>query len=166
MLNKTHTYGGGLLMWSRHCWCLYFALLSNADVIPGRFPKAVFEFSWEVLQWALGPSLLRHFLSKQVSFLTRAGLQFSCYHLLWPLKVSAAIQGQQEFERIKPVRRCGLLCTARGLLSVLSRAAQAGSQAGHWLVPTLVPGEGDCDFHHNPNWGLNQNFCSDFLCKT
>lgn len=60
-------------MRSHHSWWLYFALLTNADVIPGRLPKAGFVFSWEALWWGPGSSLLRHFPSKQVSFLIRAG---------------------------------------------------------------------------------------------
>lgn len=68
---------GKVLMGTSHSWWLFFALLSNADVIPGKPPRAVFVFSWEILQWALGPSFWRHFPGKQVSLLTRAAFLFS-----------------------------------------------------------------------------------------
>lgn len=41
---------GKVLMGTSHSWWLCFALLSNADVIPGKPPRAVFVFSWEALQ--------------------------------------------------------------------------------------------------------------------
>lgn len=113
-------------MWPSHSSWLYFALLSNADVIPGRFPKPGFVFTWGALQWALGPSLLRRFASKQVSFLTQVGFQFSWYNLLRPLKFSGVIQGQQEIEWIKPIRRYELLCTEKGLLPIPSPGREPG----------------------------------------
>lgn len=73
---------GKVLVGTSHSWWLYFALLSNADVIPGRPPRAVFVFSWEVLQWALGPSSLRHFPGKQVSFLHSGFPDVTCCGLL------------------------------------------------------------------------------------
>lgn len=76
VINRNSAYRKRFLMGTSHSWWLYFALLSNADVIPGRPPRAVFVFSWEALQWALHPSFLRHFPRKQVSFLARAGFWF------------------------------------------------------------------------------------------
>jgi len=148
------TAGGCMLL----CWAVHILSLEDFQRLlvcfPGRFCSGLRVWSW-----------LRHFPSKQGSFLTRATFQFSWYKSLQPLKVSVAIWGQQEIEWIKPVSTYGLLCTERGLFSILSGAAQAGSQASSRLAPTLVPGGRDCDFHHNSSWSLNQKFYSDFLCK-
>lgn len=103
------------------CWAMQTLFLEDFQSLGLCLPGGLYSGLWVHLYWGVSQANRSPFWPK-----LEVGFQFSWYNLLRPLKFCGAIQGQQEIEWIKPIRRYELLCTEKGLLPIPSPGREPG----------------------------------------